>query len=292
MKNFVLLSKLICLIIFLCLSIKSYQLITDGFRIDKIKFEPFLEKIAIEDNFFEVENILNQKFKYLSKGCQTYVFESEDKKYVLKFIRYHRYHPYLWLKIFKNKYFLNNYYTKLKNHKDKLFVQSINSYQIANDYLKNETKTLYIHLNQTNNLNKKVVIIDRLNQKFEINLDEYGFILQKKANSLSKHLKNSLNNENHLKDITNSFINLTDSIYKKGFINSDYNCIKNSGIIENEIIFTDLGSFKKTDNLNEKTVYKKEMNKFMKYYQKWTDRYSPELTNYLIDEIDRLVNEN
>jgi hypothetical protein len=289
MKNFILSSKLICLIIFLCITIKFYQLITDGFRIDKIKFEPFLENIVVEDNFFEVENILNQKFKYLSKGCQTYVFQSEDKKYVLKFIRYQRYKPYLWLKTFENKYFLNNYYTKLKNHKDKLFVQSINSYQIANDYLKDETKILYIHLNQTTNLNKKVVIIDRVNQKFEINLDEYGFILQKKASSLSKHLINNLNNENHLKEITNSFLNLTDSIYKKGFINSDYNCIKNSGIIENDVIFTDLGSFKKIDNLNEKIVYKNEMNKFMKYYKRWTDRHSPKLTSYLIDEIDRLV---
>jgi hypothetical protein len=288
MKNFILSIRVIALVLFLCFTIKSYQIITDGFRIDKIKFEPYLEKISVENNFHEVEDLLNQKFKYLSKGCQTYVFKSVDEKYVLKFIRYQRYKPYVWVKTFKNKYFLNNYYTKLKNQKDKLFMQSIESYHIAYDSLKDETKTLYIHLNKTKNLNKKIILIDRLNQKFEINLDDYGFILQKKADSLVKHLKNNLKDENHLKEITKSFLNLTDSIYKKGFINSDYNCIKNSGIIENEIIFTDLGSFKKRNNLNEKEIYRNEMIKFMKYYKKFTNRYSPNITNFLIVEIDKL----
>ena len=47
--------------------------------------------IEADDNVQEMNNIFDQKFKYLSKGCQTYVFQSEDKKYVIKFIRYHRY---------------------------------------------------------------------------------------------------------------------------------------------------------------------------------------------------------
>ncbi|NGX56055.1 MAG: hypothetical protein K1060chlam5_00289 [Candidatus Anoxychlamydiales bacterium] len=286
MKKFIISIKILSLIVISSLCIKFYQLYTDGFRIDKINFVSFYNnKIQNEDQSNEIDEIISQRFKYLSKGCQTYVFISEDENYVLKFIRFHRYKVPFWLDNLHSKYFLDNYYNKIKKHKEKLFLQSINSYKIAFDYLKDETKILYIHLNQTNNLNKKVTLLDKFNQKYKINLDDYGFILQKKADSLSKHLQNNKNNKTILQKTTLSFINLTDSIYKKGFINSDYNCIKNAGIIENTVIFTDLGSFKKIENLNNKFIYEREFNKFIKYYKRWTNKYSPDLTVFLDEKI-------
>jgi len=124
---------------------KSWQLITDGFRLDKIK-TTLIEKRDKKNVSNEINDILDQKFRYLSKGCQTYVFESEDKNYVIKFVRYHRYTIPMWLNI-------SSFATDYKNirlyYKSKLLNDSLNSYRIANEHLKDETATIYVHLQKT-----------------------------------------------------------------------------------------------------------------------------------------------
>ena len=89
-------------VILLVLAIsKGWQLITDGFRVDKIKVD--LASLQEEDIQIspekkkEIFSILKQEFHYIDKGCQTYVFESFDKDYVIKFIRFHKYRLPFWM---------------------------------------------------------------------------------------------------------------------------------------------------------------------------------------------------
>ncbi|MFA6502366.1 MAG: hypothetical protein WCT85_06225, partial [Parachlamydiales bacterium] len=124
MKAILKLLKTIFVLIALVLCIKGYNLFTDGFRIDKIypKFNEKIQAFPLD----EIDEVFNQNYKYLSKGCQTYVFESEDGNYVIKFIRYHRYQLPLWLQVIN---YNQSYKNKREFYKTKLLKDSLNSYQ-------------------------------------------------------------------------------------------------------------------------------------------------------------------
>ncbi|NGX33693.1 MAG: hypothetical protein K1060chlam1_00033 [Candidatus Anoxychlamydiales bacterium] len=265
---------------------KSWQLITDGFRIDKINSS--LTKIDSSNLTIdpEITKIVDQKFKYLSKGCQTYVFKSLDDRYVLKFIRYHRYKIPLWLRIFT---FLDSYRNKRLYYKDKLLKDSLKSYEIASKFLKDETAIVYVHLNETDNINKKVQIIDRLGRKYLIDLDKTGFVVQKKVKTFEDILRQNKGNEIELKKLANSFLYTTEAIYRKGFINDDYNCVKNSGFINGKVIHSDVGSFLPRDNLKSKENFEKELVRFVRYFKKWSDKNAPFLSSHLDEKIKKMA---
>ncbi|MFA6118730.1 MAG: hypothetical protein WC688_02325 [Parachlamydiales bacterium] len=283
MKAILKLLKTIFVLIALVLCIKGYNLFTDGFRIDKIypKFNEKIQAFPLD----EIDEVFNQNYKYLSKGCQTYVFESEDGNYVIKFIRYHRYQLPLWLQVIN---YNQSYKNKREFYKTKLLKDSLNSYQIANNHLKNETAAIYVHLEKTNFLNKKIQIADRLHRKYFIDLDNMGFVVQKKVCSFKNILNKYKKDEKELKILTRSFLYTTKDIYEKGFINDDYNCIKNSGFIDNKVIHSDLGSFLRKDKLNEKEIFEKEFMRYVRHFKKWAETNAPFLITYVDEEIKKM----
>jgi len=278
--------KIILCLIIIFFSQKFYYFLSDGFRIDKIYMNPKFEA-GQASRFGEMDRVFNQPYKYLSKGCQTYVFESNDGNFVIKFVRYHRYQIPLWLKVVDIK----NYATKRAFYKDKLLKDSLNSYQIASNFLKDETAIIYVHLNKTNFINKKLTIKDRFHRKYKLNLDDFGFIVQRKVDTFQKVLKRSQHNEEKLKVLTSSFLHTTRDIYLKGFINDDYNCIKNSGYIDNKVIHADLGSFLKREKIDEKVVFEKEFLRYVRYFKKWAKKNAPYLITYIDEEINKMSKE-
>ena len=285
MKIFSITLKTIVFLSLICITAKSWQLLTDGFRKDKINSDL---SVASQDMNIpsEIDEILDQKFKYLSKGCQTYVFESFDQNYVIKFVRFHRYKIPLWLRVSS---FLEKHKNKRLYYKDKLLQDSLKSYEIAYNYLKDETATIYVHLNKTGSINKNLQLFDRLNRKYLVDLDTSGFIIQKKVKTLQDVLNHNKNSEIELKKLAHSFLYTTKSLYQKGFINDDYNCVKNSGFIDGKVIHTDLGSFLPKDHLMEKQNFENEFYRFVRYFKKWSDKNAPFLSTYVDEEIKKMA---
>jgi len=278
-------AKLFFFLMLICACIKTYHLMTKGFRADKIRSN-FTNSIFETNDNINDNDVFNQKYSYLSKGCQTYVFESEDKKYIIKFIRYHRYQTPLWLNVCN---FLKKYRNIRLFYKEKLLLNSLKSYQIAVNFLKDETATLYVHLNKTRNFDRRLRILDSLKREYLIDLNEAGFVVQKKVKSFEDVLNKYKNNERELKKLVYSFLNTTRYIYQKGFINDDYNCIKNSGVIDNKVIHLDVGSFLLKDNLDTKKVFEKEFFRYVRYFKKWADKNAPFLIAYIDDEINKMA---
>jgi hypothetical protein len=80
---------------------RLYYRLTDGFTIGNITatfaYHPEWETTPLnvdEENF--LEEALNQPYTYLAKGCQAYVFQSQDGKYVVKFFKYQRFRLKPW----------------------------------------------------------------------------------------------------------------------------------------------------------------------------------------------------
>lgn len=278
--------KIFVFILVFSLVTKSWHLLTDGFRLDKINSK-LIEKEHDSNNFENIKKIFDQKFYYLSRGCQTYVFKSEDDNYVIKFIRYHRYKTPFWMKVYNLN---DSYVNKREKYKTKLLCDSINSYNFAYKYLEDETAIVYVHLNKTSFLNKKLEIRDRFNKKHLIDLDTTGFLVQKKVKCFKDVLQKNLNNPVELKRLTLSFLQTTKSIYLKGFNNDDYNCIKNSGVIDNKVIHSDVGSFLQK-NLKNKEAFEKEFEHFVIYYKKWAKVNAPFLIGFVDDEIKKMASD-
>jgi hypothetical protein len=270
--------------------IKCWIAYTSSFRIDKILPNNFEEYNKYEVQYFDVDQVFNQKFKFIDKGRQTFVFASEDDKYVIKFIRFHRYSLPMCFQICSSLPWLKNYIKKYQKELDILYSETMASYRLSYEKLQRETATIYIHLNKTNFLNKKIIIFDKLGVCHSIDLDNYGFIVQKKAKSFSKELLKIKNNSRAVEALLVSFFNNLDSMYKKNIINDDRHIINNLGVIDNKVVEIDIGRFALKQGLNKKDVLENEAYNYTIYLKKWLSKNIPEALPILDSQVDKINN--
>lgn len=229
---------------------KGMHSLTGGFCLQKILADfsdrtPSKELSKEELN--ELDKILSQNFIYVAKGRQAYVFESEDGKYVLKFIRYHLLHPPFWMHLLQFPKLLNDYRKKEIKSKRNQLLNVMESYRLAYKELKEETQVLFVHLSKTQILNKRITLIDRIGRKYQVELDSMGFLLQKKALLLKDVLKQlrKKKDEERIREVYTAYLNVIFPRRSKGIINKDQCWYKNYGMIGGKACEIDMGSFAK-----------------------------------------------
>ena len=136
-----------------------YYRLTDGFTVGNITSNfSYNSKwdtrplTAEEQN--TIDGILSQPFSYLGKGCQSYVFQSQDGLYVLKFFKFQRYRIKPWVVAFSFIPAVEKHIEKRLEHKKAKIERFLTSWRIAFDDLQNETGIVYVHLNKTDFLKK------------------------------------------------------------------------------------------------------------------------------------------
>ena len=106
---------------------RLYYRVTAGFTIGNItsdfthRKEWEIDPIS-NDEKNQLKKIFSQKFRYLGKGCQSYVFASDDGAYVLKFVKYQRFRPQVWLDYFEFIPVVNRYRLFKIEKKNKILV--------------------------------------------------------------------------------------------------------------------------------------------------------------------------
>lgn len=231
------------LLILLIVELKYFA--TAGFLFRKIEYvAPYKKENEIAAPLSdECRKILDEEFTYLGKGGQTYVFESFDKKYVIKFMRFHKYRTPFWVQVLD---YLNLFSSSLKKSliaKENRYDRVIKSYKLA---YKSLSLVEYIHLNQTDFLNKKIIVKDKIGHRHIIDLDKVAFIIQKKVDSFSDTILLRIKNREiqGVYDLISSYFEFLGSITKNYIVNRDFpNLIRNSGCIDNRYIILDVGSF-------------------------------------------------
>lgn len=263
-------------------------LLTDGFSLKRINYKGHyrIENEISEPLDEKKSELFAHPFFYLGKGRQTYVFESEDKKYVLKFVRYHKYRHPFWKRFVFHFVPLKKIQKNFEDRNTKLEF-AMNSYKIAYRELPGVTQVEYIHLNQTNFLNKRVEVRDKLGIKHFVDLDRVAFVLQKKSKPLKKTLINLIQNkkEDEVKKVIDSFFaNLSLRVEKKIVNIDNLNLIRNCGIDGLSFIEQDVGSFvhirKDEDN------FKNHTEEFMRVFRSFLKINSRDLLPYF-DEKSR-----
>ena len=226
-----------CIFLFLYFPQKSYK---------KTLFLKAIEKHQNnqnpQENIKEIEHIISQTFYYKDQGCTSSAFLSEDGRYILK--------------LFK----LNGKLSK------KEVIDRLKGYQLANDFHKEATGIIFLHLNKSTYLKRKINLIDNIgisnNSKFGIrrilDLDNYIFVIQHRADKLGSLLYNSLKigKLKEAREYLKSIFNLYEEEIKKGVFDSDSKFLFNTGFIKNMPIRFDVGSLKKLEQgLQPNQVY-------------------------------------
>jgi hypothetical protein len=268
---------------------------TKGFRphkiIGNIPFADFEIETSIEDEN-EALSILDKKFKYLNQGSQAYVFEAEDGSYVLKLIALNKYLEPFRRKLLSPLPFFDKYRKGRIINRERNFKAALLSYKIVYENLKKETGTIYAHFKPNKRFLKKIKLKDHLGMSYEIDPNKTLFIIQKKASMIIKpyFLHCSKNNDlSDVKKIISDYLDLSDAVLNKGFINRD-SCVKNSGICTDGFIEIDIGRFQKT--VNSKENYSNYLQKYTRLYRKFLEDNIPSIVGYFDEKTAKLREKN
>ncbi len=233
--------------------------LTDGFKIAKMRVEYPIHpewEVSLDPHLLP---LLNQPFRYLAKGAQAFVFESEDQTVVLKFFRFHT--PYSELKI------------------SDLF----NAAHIAYQQLKEETGLLYIHLNPTQLDLPTIHCTDAVGRSYSFRLDECRFALQKRAKSFPQAIQEALADPREMQKRIDQWIELLVSRTEKGIFNSDPSLSRNFGFLDNRAIEFDFGNFKPSPHSREV-----EIERYASRFRSHLKESAPEWIAYLDAELKKI----
>lgn len=226
-----------------------------------------------------IDLILSQKFTYYNKGSQAYVYISEDKKYVLKFLKQNKLRSNTWLA--KLPFSFNPWYQQgllLKKKHQSTF----RAIQTAIIDFRQETGLLYVHLNRTNNLKKKITIFDRKGHSHVIDLDQTSFLVQKKANLIYVRITElmSQGETEKAKQVISSVFSLIDLLGKRGVVDNDPILRKNFGLIDDRAVQIDIGRMRIDPLRIQSLQYKHEVASITKSFRTWIEKNYPELLEH------------
>jgi len=291
MKNRILriLKKIIpfsALVFFIWLGINR----TDGFRTNLITRFKIVQKdwkIPPSKNFSEITNILAQDFHYLTRGRECFIFESKDKKYVLKFFDSSRYYTKYYFPSVSLPKFLDDYRSKHYNRRRTKLNFNLSSSQLAYLNLKEDAALVYVQLNTSDIFPQKVKVKSKYGKTFSIDLNNVFFILQKKCQIFYKILESS-NDEEYKNSLIFSFLEMVDRRTRKLIIDDDIGKKRrNWGIYNNEAVTIDIGRWYFDEKLATPAGYKKEMLKATKILRKYLKENDPDRLNLVNQKLEQ-----
>lgn len=205
-------------------------------------FNPSLE-VSKQDLPLDLEEFLSQPMHFLGIGSQCIVFSPKNSPYVLKICKANRYQPFSYL----TKWPLSSFFNPSLERKEKKKEEDFFNYKLAFTELKEQTGILYLHLNKTDHLKKKITLVDPLFFFYRAKADDLVFYIQKKAIPLRKYVL-QLKQENKTQEIQSLFQSLIKMVSfnaKCGIRMKDIHPEKNIGVCQNQPMWIDPGRMKK-----------------------------------------------
>lgn len=272
---------------------------TDGFAISKISsnlpYNPdFATRPISESELQKVEEILSQPFHYLGKGAQCYAFVSDDDQYVIKFFRLHNLLTPEWFVNMPLPSFLQSYRKEKIQRKFGEFFRDFLSYKIAFDSLQEDTGLIYVHLNKTDVLHKKITLFDKIKIQHSVDLDSMEFLLQKKADLFYPAL-HKLIQEGKREEVKANVKELIHFLAKRsslGLYDKDPDINTNFGVCNGKPLQIDVGRFRPDATRTQPDVYISDIIRVTENLQQWLEAQDKDLSDSLIEEIQNLKEKN
>lgn len=271
------------------------HLATDGFQMVRIlnplpEDKEYATKLLPSSEEQKLQRVLEQPFHYLSCGGQSYVFESEDKEYVLKFFKFHHVRIPIWMRYLPLPGQLKSYRTYKIAKKDNTLKRTFSSYVIAYNNFKEETGLVYLHLGQTNHLKKQIEIFDKLNIKHLVDADNVAFVIQKKGVLFYERIASLMKNQDteSAKKAISDILELSIIRCKKGIGDDDPDFCTNFGFINGKASQIDMGRFFLDDQEKDPSIYKPEIFRITRNLREWLLKHYPMLVEHFDHEIEKI----
>lgn len=279
-------------------SVRLYYFVTDGFSLGNISsdfaYDARWELPPLtESDRAELQAVLSQPFTYLTKGCQTYVFISQDRHYVLKFFKYQRFRLKPWVDYLTFLPYISHYREKRLVEKRQNLDRVFHSFVLGYRALAKESGLFYVHLNKTSELNTVVEVTDKMGIKHQIDLDGMEFVLQRTATMLCAKIRDLmvLGEAEQAKQIIAKIISLELAEYQLGLGDEDYALMQNMGVVEDRPIHIDIGQVAYDSQLKDPQVAKKHLFNRMFKFHRWLKEDYPQLAQFLDQEMYQSIGE-
>lgn len=237
----------------------------------------------------ELKEALSQKYTYFGHGGQAFVFFSEDNKYVIKFFKQRLFTPSWVLNHLPLSHYLYRYKTKRNWKRNDKLRRDFQSYKISFEELKNETGVVFTHLNKTNHLKTKLKIRDPIKIWHTVNLDDFDFIIQKRADKVYERI-DYLMARNRVEEAKKTIEDVFALIYiraKKGYRDRDPNIETNCGFIEDKPVKIDVGRFVPCSDMKKEEVRKADLLDILPPFEEWIKETHPSLFPYYKETKDK-----
>jgi len=215
---------------------------TDGFRPAKCLIQwplmPEWETPALDDS--EILAQLEKPFSYFAQGNQSYVFLSQNGKFVLKLFRFNTC-PIPYGRLCENtvRSWLGKYKRRLIPARTRI-LKNFNSCKLAYTLAKRETGVLYVHLNPKKGTLPTIRVKDHLGRSHKIDPARYRFVLQEKAEPMIQTLAAHADN---MEPWIQEFHDLMKNLSDLGLVNLDPKIGSNFGYLDGRAIQIDFGNF-------------------------------------------------
>ena len=265
------------------LSLMIVHMFIFEFHPSYIKLEPSqIFQTAPVTMLKEEDQLLNRlaqfPFNYLGKGNQSFVFESFDKKHVLKLFKF----EHLQVTPYESLLFPKQQRVKIKKIQ-RLFEAHYTAYT----YDKDNTFLTYLHLHPTHQL-PTITCVDRWGRNHLINLNKTYFVIQKKGKTLRDTLGPLLKTQrvsealSHLHQLLDMYL----AEYQKHIIDRDHNLIHNTGFIEGKPFRLDVGKISLDPHIS--SHYQEDLNKIINIrLARWLKKYYPDYEKTIIEDLNR-----
>lgn len=233
----------------------------------------------------ELNAIFRQPFYYLGEGKQCTAYVSRDGKNVLKFLLQKplqvknqfltlpNFFPFSLIKSYK--------IDKRDERQNNLLAAFMLSYQLVPE----QTATLYVHLNSSDNRFVKPLIIDTKGTPRVIDLDRTQFILQKRAQHIKPLLAELMweGKISEAKERLDQILKLLFDCAKKGVIDLDQALIRNNniGFVDSRAVYIDTGKLRLAKCLITKKEFARDLKRLVPL-QRWLALHYPELGTYFL----------
>ncbi len=229
----------------------------------------------------EIDLALSQPYHYLGKGGQCFVFASADGAYVIKFFKQKTYTIPLWHALIP-PYLFDRYKEKKQWKRQDKIQRDFWSYKYALEVIPEQTGVLFVHLNPTEHLQRRLTFTDRLHIAHTVSLDAFDFVLQRRAEMISPAMLRMIRagEIQEAKELIDNLCHLVLFRCMQGLEDRDPEVRTNCGLLGKEVIKIDVGRFSLNPALRSPERYQAELSKVIRPLQKWLRPESEELANY------------
>ena len=258
-----------------------------GFRLYKIQSTPLFddrwETSYTPEELELAKQALRQPYRYLGHGFQVYAFLSDDGRYVLKFFRHQRLRLPKFVSAIPSIPLFDEWRKSrilaLARRQDHLFRSCKTSWDLA----RYETVLLMAHLNTTKELYPAVTIQDSLGNTYSIELDDYQFLLQRRALLVKPTIEALVrkgDEEGACRRIDQIFGLFLDCA-RKGIMDTDGALVRkdNLGFFEDRAIYIDGGKLAPRIGPITRESFIKDI-KRLSPLEKWLKELDPKLGKY------------